>query len=122
MSNYHIREITEDFKTVNIVFHIPIPVGNNAIGLPWRDVLVRYLGGAANIHSVLPEVVNTQEETDMKAGIIFEKLITTRFTSTNLTDVQRLVQVEAAFTATKAEELAAKQIQLKYFGKEGSVV
>ena len=125
MSNYHIRDITFEngnaIKTVNVVFHIPIPLGNNVVNVPWRDALVRYLGGAAVIVSVLPEIT-TQEDSDMKAGALFEKLMTVRFSSTNLTDAQRLAEVTAAFTAEKNNELGAKQVQLKYFGKEGDVV
>jgi hypothetical protein len=125
MSNYHIRDLPVEngnvIKTVNVVFHIPIPVANNAVGIPWRDALVRYLGGAANIVSVLPEI-STQEDSDMKAGALFEKSVSVRFTSTNLTDAQRLSQVKEAFTVEKTAELATKQAQLKYFGKEGDVV
>lgn len=126
MSNYHIREVQAEqnssaIKTVNVVFHIPIPTGNNVVGIPWRDALVRHLGGAANIVSVLPEI-STQEDSDMKAGAIFEKSMTVRFSSTNLTDAQRLAQVEAAFTAEKNAELSTKQIELKYYGKAGDVV
>ncbi len=124
MSHYHIREVAAEagnmIKTVNVVFHIPIPVGNNVVSIPWRDALVRHLGGAAKIISVLPEI-STQEDSDMKAGIIFEKSMTVRFTSITLTDAQRLAQIEVAFTAEKTAELAVKQVELKYFGKEGDV-
>jgi hypothetical protein len=125
MSNYHIRNVPAEnggnIKTVNLVFHIPIPAGNNVVGVPWRDALVRHLGGAATIGSVLPEVVNTQEETDMKSGMLLEKSVMVRFSSVNLTDAQRLAEIEAAFTAEKNAELATKQIELKYFGKDGDV-
>lgn len=126
MSNYHIRSVNYEegnvIKTVNAVFHIPIPIGNNVIGKPWRDALVAYLGGADAITSILPEVRQTIEESDMKAGAIFEKSVNVRFSSTNLTDAERLAQVLAAFTAEKVKELAVKQIELKYFGKEGDVI
>ncbi len=124
MSNYHIHEIGKEegniIKIVNVVFHIPIPALNNVVGVPYRDALVRSLGGAAAIVSVLPEIT-TQEDSDMKAGALLEVSTTVRFSSTNLTDAQRLAQVEAAFTAAKTAELTVKQQELKYFGKEGDV-
>jgi len=127
MSNYHIRDIMYErnssiVKTVNVVFHIPIPTGNNAVGIAWRTALIAHLGGASAIKSVLLEVVGTQEEIDMKAGAILEKSCTVRLPSRNLTDAQRLAEVVSAFTAEKNMELTTKQIQLKYFGKVGDVV
>ncbi len=126
MSNYHIRDITYEgndsiIKTVNVVFHIPIPIGNNAVGVSWRDALVRHLGGAPLINTMLPEVVGTQEEIDMKAGAILEKSHTVRFSSRTLSDAQRLAEVVSTYTAEKNTELSAKQIQLKYFGKTGDI-
>lgn len=125
MSDYHIRELGEHenglIKTVNVVFHIPIPVVNNAVGVPYREALVRYLGGADAIESVLPEVRQTAEESDMKAGAVFEKPISVRLSSVNLTDAQRLAEIEAAYTKEKTAELNAKQLLLKYYGKVGDV-
>ncbi len=105
---------------MNVVFHIPVPVQNNIVGVPYRDALVRSLGGAAAIVSILPEIT-TQEDSDMKAGALLEVSTTVRFSSATLTDAQRLAQVEAAFTAAKTTELTTKQQELKYFGKEGDV-
>ena len=122
MSSYHIREIAEDIKTVNVVFHIPVPVGNNAVGLAWQTALVMHLGGADQITSKLPEVVGTAEETNMKAGAILEKLEIVRFSSLNLTNAERLVEVITAYTNTKNSELLKLQITLNFFGKIGDVV
>lgn len=126
MSNYHIRDISYEgngtIKTVGVIFHIPIPIGNNAVGIAWRTALVAYLGGADTIISALPEVRQTAEESDMKAGVILEKVLTIRFSSANLTDAQRLAEIVTAFTTEKNAELTMKQTQLKYFGKVGDVI
>ncbi len=122
MSSYHIKEISEDYKTVNVVFHIPVLTGNNAVGLAWQVVLVRHLGGASNINSILPEVTGTAEETSMKTGAIIEKSTTVRFSSLNLTNTQRLNEVIAAYNTVKAQEISDKQIILNFYGKTGDIL
>lgn len=122
MSSYHIRGIAEDYKTVAVVFHIPVSTGNNAAGLPWCDVLVRYLGGASSINTILPEVVGTVEETNMKAGVIIEKSCVVKFSSLNLTNAQRLEEIVVAYNNIESEETNRLSMILNYFGKEGSVI
>lgn len=57
----------------------------------------------------------------MKAGSIFEKVETIRFSSLNLTNAQRLAEVEVAFTEAKTEILNEKQVTLNFYGKAGEV-
>lgn len=120
MSEYHIRETALNFKTVNVVFHIPIPATNNVVGVSWQDALVLCLGGADAISSILPDIT-TAEETAMKAGSIFENNATVRFSSTGLTNAERLAEVETAYTAAEINILAEKQVTLNFFGKDGDV-
>ena len=120
MSEYHIRSTSKDLKTVNCIFHIPIPATNNTVGVSWRDALVLSLGGADAITSVMPDIT-TAEETAMKAGEIFENDATVRFSSTGLTNAERLDEVEDAYTAAETDILAEKQITLNFFGKSGDV-
>ncbi len=49
-------------------------------------------------------------------------MATVGFSSTNLTNAQRLAEVETAFTAAKTDVLAEKQITLNFYGKSGDVV
>ena len=121
MSDYHIRSTEINLKSVNAVFHIPIPAANNAVGVSWQTALVLSLGGADAITSVLPDI--TPEELNaMKAGSIYENVATVRFSSLNLTNAQRLAEVEAAYTAAETNMLAEKQITLNFYGKSGDVV
>jgi len=39
MSDYHIRSTEINLKSVNTVFHIPIPAENNAVGVSWQAAL-----------------------------------------------------------------------------------
>ena len=120
MSDYHIRSTSEDLKTVSTVFHIPIPGTNNAVGVSWQDALVLSLGGADAITSVLTDITPA-EESAMKAGSIFEKVQTVRFSSTNITNAERLAEVETAYTAAETDVLAEKQVTLNFYGKSGDV-
>lgn len=120
MSDYHIRDIATDWKTINLVFHVPIPTGNNTVGVAWRTALVAYLGGADAITSVMPDIP-AADLTAMKAGELFENAATYRFTSINLTDLQRLNEVEAEYTRVKTSYINTLQVALKYYGKSGDV-
>ena len=121
MSDYHIRETSADLKTVSVVFHIPIPSTNNAVDISWSDALVLSLGGADEITSVMSDI-GIGDEAEMKAGSIYEKVQTVRFSSLDLTNAQRLEEVEAAYIVAKEDILADKQITLNFYGKSGDVV
>lgn len=120
ISNYHIRETDIKLKTVSTVFHIPIPDTDNDVGVTWQAALVLSLGGADAISSVLTDIT-PEEESAMKAGSIYENVATVRFSSTDLTNAERLAEVEAAYTAASSAVLAEKQITLNFYGKSGDV-
>lgn len=120
MSDYHIRNTDVRLKTVSAVFHIPIPATDNEVGVSWQDALVSSLGGADAITSVLPGI--SQAELDaMKAGSIYENSATVRFSSLNLTNSQRLEEVEAAYTDALSDVIADMGITLNFYGKSGDV-
>jgi len=122
MSDYHILKQARDKKTINAVFHISVPVaGTNLAGISWRDAVVLDQGGAANINSTLSDVVNTQEETDMKAGAIIEVPTTVRFSSINLTIPQRKAEIEAEFNSVVMSLIAEKQLDLEFMGFNADV-
>lgn len=121
MSDYHILNTDIKLKTVSCVFHIPIPATNNTVGVSWQDALVLSLGGADAITSVLTDITPA-EESAMKAGSIFENVATVRFSSLNLTNAERLDEVEAAYAAAETDILDEKQITLNFYGKSGDVV
>ncbi len=121
MSDYHILAQNEKRKRVRVVFHIPIAATVNAAGITYREALVRELGGADAIISALPEVQGTQEETDMKAGSIFELSTSVRFSSVGINNATRLAEIEAEYDVVKAATIAEKAITLDFMGKEGDV-
>ena len=94
--DYHIREIAKNGKTVNVVFHIPVPAqGTNQAGISWRDAVVKSFGGADEISSVIPSVQGQAEETEMKAGAIIEVVESVRFGSLGLSTADKQTRIEA---------------------------
>jgi len=120
MSDYHILNTDVSLKTVSCVFHIPIPATNNAVGVSWQDALVRSLGGADAITSVLTDIT-PDELNALKAGTIYENSVNMRFSGIDLTNTERLAEVEAACAAAETDVLAAKQITLNFYGKDGDI-
>ena len=118
--NYHIQTQSIDRKTAQVIFHFPIPLGNNEVGVPWRTALLNWQGGAGVVESQLLGI--TQAELDaMKTGAIYEKPMAIRFSSLALEDTQRLAQIETAFTVEKNLFLDEMAIQLNFFGLGGDV-
>ena len=121
MSNYHILQQATNKASVNCIFHIAVPAGGtNEAGKTWRQAIVLDQGGSAEITSQLPGI--TQVELDaLKAGSLFEVPITVRFSSINLTNVQRKVEIEDAFISESGAIVAQKQITLEWIGYEGDI-
>lgn len=120
--HYHILTQDEKRKSVNVVFHIPIPdVGTNEAGISWREAVVKEQGGASEIVSVLPDIT-TQEDSAMKAGEICEIQKLVRFSSINLTNTERKALIEAFYSDLTTELITGKQITLEWIGLEADVV
>lgn len=120
MSDYHIREVSADKKTVNVVYHLPIPATNNMVATPWRTALVAHQGGADAIASVLLDII-AGDLVLLKNGSLYEKVLTMRFSSTDLTNAARLAEVAARYSVELAAVTANLQATLDYYGKAGDV-
>lgn len=121
MSDYHILTQDEKQKTANVVFHIPFSATLNTAGITWQEAIVREQGGSENISSVLPGI-SVEEDTALKSGALLEVQKQVRFTSVNLTNAERLTEVEAEFVEIKTAIVAEKQVILDFIGYEGTVV
>ena len=115
--DYHILTQAKDQNTVQAVFHIPVPTGNNEVGISWRDAAVKEQG---EISSVLPDI-DPAELTLMQSGALIEKLENVRFSSIFLDNAQRLQQVKDRYNIVKIELIAEKQITLAFMGYGGDV-
>jgi len=120
MADYHIRDVSDEVKTVRCVFHITIPATNNSVGVAYRDALVEHLGGADNITSVLLGI-STADLTKLKTGELLERPLTVRFSSTSLTSAERLSEVRAKYTSETITILDELENTLQYYGYSGSI-
>ena len=115
--DYHILTQAKDQNTVQAVFHIPVPVGNNEVGTSWQDAVVKEQG---EIISVLPDI-DPAELTLMQSGALIELIENVRFSSIFLDNAQRLQQVKDRYNVVKIELIAEKQITLAFMGYGGNV-
>ena len=120
MSDYHILTQDKTLKTINLVFHFETPAGINGAGISWSSVLVLAAGGADNITSCLPNISEI-ELTALKNGTLIEKQMNIRFSSTTMTNAQRLNEIIGVYAIEKNRFIAEKQIMLYFFGYEGSI-
>ncbi len=121
MSDFHVLTQNTDQKTVNVVFHIPIPAtGINQAGVSWQDAVVREQGGINNISSVLNDIT-AEELSSLKSGALVEKQDTVRFSTTDLTNAERLQEIKDHFNGLKTELITEKQITLAFIGYAGNI-
>ena len=113
MSSIHIREKDSKNKTINCIFHITVPDTVNTVGTNWRSAIQWAMSPVA-----LMSYNNSTENANIEAGNILEVTETVRFSSINLTNAQRLAEVEAAYNKRKTILLQELQARLDFFGKE----
>lgn len=114
---FYIREQAADQKTIRVVCHINVPAsGNNSAQIQWRTVLLSHLGGAANISSSVPEVTGTLEETDMKAGAVYEVSGIYRYSKISLSTAEKNAEISAWYNNVKDEIWADLQVTLQFLG------
>jgi len=113
MSNIHILDKHPKNKKVNCIFHLAVPDSDNVAGTNWRVAVQRHLNPEPKM-----SWNDTAENASITAGEILEISETVRFSSTSLTNAQRLAEVEAAYTARSTELLQELSNKLDFFGRE----
>lgn len=115
--NYHILTQAKDQNTVNVVFHIPIPIANNSVGVPWKTALLKKLG---TVTSVLSDISGA-ELALLQSCELLETSETVRFSSIYLTNAERLQEVGNRYSARKIQLLEELGIELNFMGYGGDV-
>lgn len=119
--DYHVLTQDKWKKSIQVVFHVPVPAtGVNSVGVQWQAAIVKELGGVDNINSVLPDITET-ELNQLKAGALIERSATVYFQTVNMTNAQRVAQIEAYFNMIKTELIAEKAITLDFIGYSANV-
>ena len=101
---------------VDVVLHVPIPVGTNSVGTNWRTALVNSdTGGNTSLTIGEGPGQITQAEADLIAsGAIFEHRTT--FPLDASTPSGHRAALREFYAKTKTDKLASLQKQLQYFG------
>lgn len=115
--NFHILTQSKERDTINVVFHIPITTSLNAVGISWRDAVVKELG---TVTSVLTDI-DPAEMALLESGALVEKVENVRFSSLFITNNQRLQEIKDRYTALETQLYEEKQITLDFMGYEGDV-
>lgn len=119
MANYHILSSRADGNQLRVVFHLPVPDTNNAVGVNYRAALIMWLGGAQN--SALPvALLGAGEQTDLTSGALYEH--DWRFnTYPGMTLLEKRDVLDARYTTFAAAVIAGLQAQLEYYGYDRDV-
>lgn len=113
MSDIHILDKDTEHKTINCVFHIAVPTGNNSAGISWQTAVKNYFAPVS-----IMAYNDTTENTGIEDGSIIEKSITVRFSSVSISDSDRLNEINAAYNKIKIEIITTLAEKLKFFGLE----
>lgn len=126
MSNYHVRGISEDGRYATVIFHIPIPLENNAAGVSLRTALSEYIkprnsDGTYGIYQSMMYGINPVELTQIQSGELYEheERITFQAAATNL---EKQTQVDNRFTDLSTIVVNRMRERLKFWGKNRNVV
>ena len=123
MSEYHILESAIDGKTIKVIFHCVLSTGEknwtNEAGktAPW--CIVR----SKDLESQLPNFGTdfAAEYALMQVGEVTESSQTVRFSSINLTPAQKRAEIETAYTAWRAENIANMLKEFEWYGYDNDV-
>ena len=97
MANYHILKKTADNRFANVYVHLPVPATQTVAGVALDDAALTYRRAMKesldDIISVVPGITGA-EQTQLDNGESVEKHVSFRFSSTDLTNIQRRTEVE----------------------------
>lgn len=111
MANSHILDQTAPGR-FRVVYHVAIPAGNNAAGVPWRTCVAANVGA---ILSVLPDgdgtngTISAVEKAQLVSGAVYEAVREEKG--------QSLAAFAGMFTQRSAEILAALQARFQQYGR-----
>lgn len=118
MANYHVLDISGRDRA-RVVFHIPIPAGNNSAGIPFQQALAQY---DPKLGSAVPwlQDSNPTEHAQILSGAVYEREEVVEFNA-NATDLEKRNVLDVRFTQLSAAALARLQEILRFWGLDRDV-
>lgn len=117
MSNYHILDGRSDGNYFTVVFHLPVPEGDNAVGFAWRDAVAAQLG--LEWTSAVPHIL-TAEETQLLAGELYEH-VWGYDTYPGIGLAEKRDELDAKFISFSTGIITRLQNRFKFYGLDRDV-
>jgi len=117
MADIHVLEGTKTGSsyTYTLVFHIPVPEGTNAVGIPWSTVVKAVHGSP--VASRCSKISSTEQD-QLDSGLMIEKVVSIRLNPDKGDKV--LDDVKKLYNKVKEEVLRDLAKMYKYYGLEMS--
>lgn len=113
MSKIHVLEAAGD-RQYKVIIHVPVPTGNNAVGMSWKSVLLA--SGKSGTSQLTvgtgPGQISSAENAQIVAGDVIELSTTILAESGGAGQASIDAMVDAAI----AENTASIASQYKYYG------
>lgn len=97
MPDYHILEKSANSRYVRLAIHLPIPASQNVAGQVLSDATLTYQKALSesldSTVSIAPGITGA-EQTALDNGSVFEKVHSFRFSSLELTNAERRIEIE----------------------------
>ncbi len=120
MSNYHVKTQNEAERSAQVIFHIPIPVENNGVGVALRTAVSEYVkprledGTFGVFQSQVVGIVGS-ELTQLRNGELYEKVENINFLATDY-NAQKQTKIDNRYTALTIGGLNRIRKVLKFWG------
>jgi hypothetical protein len=114
MSNYHILDGRPDGNAIQVVYHLPVLAGDNAVGVTWRNALVMWK--QRNTTSILDaSLLSAGEQDDLDAGALYEHQEEFN-TQPDITLLEKRDALDARFGALSETLIVQLQARLEFYG------
>lgn len=102
--------------SIDVVFHIPTPLGDNSVEVPWCDCVKN-----CRDYFKYSQTLQTSDHAAIKNGELIEVCETYTFIGPNLSDAQKKLELEERYVVVVAETITELENKLRYYGFEEDV-
>lgn len=118
MSNYHVKNISDDGRKANVVFHIPILAENNGVGVALRTALSQSIN-SSNFVSQVPWIQGA-ELIQIQNGELYEHVEAVTFLAAD-TNTEKQTRINARYTVLTTFIVSKVQATLVFWGLDKDV-
>ena len=108
MSNYHILKASENGNTIQVIFHVPVPITTNMVGIEYQTCIVE--DTTVNKMSKVPWIT-IEEQSQLNTGELVE-ISRTLHTHKDISNADKMSSVNLMFT--NGVPIIQERIRQKY--------